>query len=238
MEAAEELKNNWLWRAMEPDDQQVLWPSMALRHLPHGDVVTRTGERVSIVYLPTTADLANVIRFSDNRGGMATNVGREGVTGLAAFLADEPCGWDIQVQIEGAAWALPADVLRRRVDESEPLRALLLRLTHYNQIEAAQNAVCNAVHGVTPRVARWLLTVQDRTGRSEAPVTQEDVATLISARRTTVNAAWQDLRDKGAISQSRRLVRVVDRGRLESHACECYALLAERAQVFAVPGTT
>jgi CRP-like cAMP-binding protein len=236
MAEGDALETNWLWRAMRREDQDALRPRMTFRHLPQGDVLTASGEPVDIVYLPTTADLANVIRFADGRSGMATNVGREGVSGLAAFLADEPCGWDVQVQIGGGAWALPADALRRQVDDSPRLMALLLSLTHFNQIEAAQNVVCNAVHPVTPRLARWLLTVQDRTGRATAPVTQEDVALLLSARRTTVNSAWQELRAAGAISQARGRVTVVDRRRLEGEACECYGVLAARAETFAKGG--
>lgn len=110
MAEADDLQNNRLWAAMDPADQAALRPRMAQRHLPQGDVLTQTGETVSTVYLPTTADLANIIRFSDGRSAMATNVGREGVSGLAAFLANEPCGWDVEVQIEGRAWALPTDV--------------------------------------------------------------------------------------------------------------------------------
>ncbi len=225
MSDAEALENNRLWAAMRPEDQAALRPSMKLRHLPVGDVVTETGQPVEIVYFPVTADLANVIRFSDGRSGMATNVGREGVSGLAAFLADEPSGWDIQVQIEGKAWALSGAVLRRQVKSSEPLLDLLLNLTHANQVEAAQNAVCNTAHMIVPRVARWLLTLQDRTGGDAFQVTQEDVAVLVSARRTTVNAAWQTLREAGAIRQSRGMVKIVDRDRLQEHACECYEAL-------------
>lgn len=229
MTEQESLENNHLWAAMDEADRSALRPHLSLRHLPQGDVLIEAQRPVEVVYFPVTADLANIIRFDDGRGGMATNVGREGVSGLAAFLANEPCGWDIQVQIGGGAWALPAQILRERVDASCALLSLLLRLTHFNQIEAAQNAVCNAVHTVTPRVARWLLTVQDRIGLDAFPITQDDVATLISARRTTVNASWQDLRGSGAISHSRGRVRILDRDRLKSKACECYEVIASRS---------
>lgn len=224
----EALENNRLWAAMRVEDQAALRPSMVCRHLPTGDILTVTGQPVKVVYFPVTADLANVIRFSDGRSGMATNVGREGVSGLAAFLADEPCGWDIQVQVEGAAWAIDSDVLRRQVKASEPLMDLLLSLTHDNQIEAAQNAVCNTVHTIVPRMARWFLTLQDRTGAESFSLTQDDVAQLVSSRRTTVNAAWQALRDAGAIHHRRGVVRIVDRQKLRDHACECYDALQRR----------
>lgn len=221
-------EDNRLWAVMAAEDRAVLRPHLTLRHLPLGDVVTRAGDAVKVVYLPVTADLANVIRFQDGRSGMATNVGREGVSGLAAFLADEPCGWDVEVQIAGDAWALPADALRRRVLESPPLLRVLMRLTHNNQVEAAQNAVCNAVHTVTPRLARWLLTIQDRTGQGAFRLTQEDLATTMSVRRTTVNASWQELGKAGGIKASRGVVRIASREVLEQAACECYGALRRR----------
>lgn len=219
---------NRLWASMSPEDQAALRPDLVRRHLPQGDIITRAGHDVETVYLPTTADLANVIRFSDARSGMATNVGREGVTGLAAFMANEPSGWDVEVQIAGDAWALPADVLRRRVETSPPLMKLLMTLTHNNQVEAAQNAVCNAVHTVTPRLARWLLTIQDRTGREEFRLTQDDLATTMSVRRTTVNASWQELGRAGGIKARRGVVKIVSREILEHATCECYGALRRR----------
>ena len=219
---------NRLWEAMAPEDKAALRPHVTLRHLPQGDVVTRTGHDVETVYLPTTADVANVVRFTDGRSGMATNVGREGVTGLAAFLANEPCGWDVEVQIAGDAWALPADRLRARCDASPELLHLLMTLTHNNQVEAAQNAVCNAVHTVTPRLARWLLTIQDRTGRDEFRLTQEDLAQIMSVRRTTVNASWQELSRAGGIRARRGVTKIVSREVLEHASCECYGALRRR----------
>ncbi len=185
---------NRLWAAMCAADKDALRPHMTLRHLPHGDIVTRADEEVKTVYLPVSADLANVVRFEDGRSGMATNVGREGVTGLAAFLAEEPCGWDVEAQVAGEAWALPADILRRRIDDSPDLLKLLLRLTHNNQVEAAQNAVCNALHTVTPRLARWLLTLQDRTGAC---------AVRRSTRRGRSCASWARSAQRGVRSAYR-----------------------------------
>lgn len=221
-------EDNHLWAAMGPEDKAALRPFLIRRHLPQGDVVTRTGHDVETVYLPTTADVANVVRFTDGRSGMATNVGREGVTGLAAFLANEPCGWDVEVQVGGDAWALPADRLRARCKESPALLQLLMTLTHNNQVEAAQNAVCNSVHTVTPRLARWLLTIQDRTGRDEFQLTQDDLATTMSVRRTTVNASWQELGRAGGIRARRGVVRIVSREVLEHFTCECYGALRRR----------
>ena len=103
-----------------------------------------------------------------------------------------------------------------------------MQLTHHNQVESAQNAVCNALHTVTPRLARWVLTIQDRTGRSEFRLTQDDLAMTLSVRRTTMNASWQELRRLGGVKTTRGVVRIASREVLKHAACECYGALKHR----------
>jgi len=213
---------NWAWKAMDAADQDALRPHVQKRHLRQGEILKVTNNPVEVVYFPVTADIANVVRIPDGRMGMATMVGREGLTGLAAFLADAPIGWDVQVQIEGFAWALPTKVLRERYDDSPALRDQLLDLTHQNQIEAARNAVCNLRHETSQRLSRWLLTTQDRTGRKELPITQEEVADLLGVRRTTIVATSRKFARAGAIRTLRGRTTVQDRTYLKQQACDCY----------------
>lgn len=213
---------NWTWEAMSPMDQAALRPHMVWCHLPQGDVLMTADQDVDRVYFPVTADIANVVRLSDGSAGMATTVGRDGLTGLAAFLADEPLGWDVQVQIGGYGWSLSADRLRAQSEASPSLADLLMTLTHKNQIEAARNSVCNLRHQVTQRLARFLLTTQDRTGLSEFAMTQDEMAKLLGVRRTTMVMSCRELVTAGAIVNKRGRIGVTDRGILKTLACDCY----------------
>ena len=211
---------------MDPSDQDALRAHMHRRHLPRGDILARANDPVDVVYFPETADIANVVTLGGGKAGMATTVGRDGLTGLAAFLAEEPLGWDIQVLIEGVGWSLAADTLRARTEVSPALRRLLLQLTHNNQIEASRNAVCNQNHQTLPRVARWLLTTQDRTGVSELAFTQDELAGLLGVRRTTMVETVQALVERKAIRHRRGRLLITDRAALKSAACDCYAVTA------------
>ena len=217
-----EPSSNWAWRAMEAADRAALQPSLTLCHLPQGDVLMRAGDAVDAVYFPVTAEVANIVRLSDGKGCLAATVSCNGVTGLAAFLADELLGWDLDVQIGGDAWRLPSDVLRKRCDVSSELRKLLLSLTHQIQIQSSVNATCHSRHALTPRVARWLLTTQERTGTKEIPVTQDLVADWMGVSRTSVVESFRTLAELGATETRRARVTIVDRAKLKSQACECY----------------
>lgn len=213
---------NGLWAAMGEADKTALGLKAILTHLPKDDVLLQRGDVVERVYLPITADISNVVQMSDGAMVMASNVGREGITGLAAFLADEPIGWDLLVAVEGAAVMISASVFRDQVRRSPHLQQLLLSLTHFNQIEAAQNAACSTLHSVPARLARWLLMTQDRTGREEFDLKQEDLADLLGAQRTTINSVIRTLSDCEAVQSRRGRIRILDRGALGRQACECY----------------
>ena len=211
---------------MNDEDRSILGRRAVLAHLPKDDVIMQRGDVVDRVYLPVTADISNVIPLADGAVAMASNVGREGVTGLAAFMANEPIGWDLLVAVGGSAIMIPAAAFRERFEASSHLLGLLLSLTHRNQKEAAQNAVCNTLHAVTARLARWLLMTQDRTGQDEFELRQDDLAQLLGVQRTTINGVWRTFIEDDAVRGTRGRIRIVDRAVLQRFTCECYATLA------------
>jgi CRP-like cAMP-binding protein len=71
-------------------------------------------------------------------------------------------------------------------------------------------------------MARWLLMVSDRIGSDSMSLTQEFLAEMIGARRSTVTLTAGALQRAGTIEYSRGRVRIVDRQSLEDAACDCY----------------
>ena len=95
--------------------------------------------------------------------------------------------------------------------------------------ESRQSGMCQALHGVEPRMARWLLDSLERCGgRNPLPLTQEFMAAMLGVQRTTVTAFATQLQKAGLISYQRGRVEVVDAAGLESRACECRRTMAEQ----------
>lgn len=83
-------------------------------------------------------------------------------------------------------------------------------LCHRQQaMTTTQVAACNAAHEAEPRLARWLLTVQDRTHADSFQVTQEFLAQRLGAGRTTVALAAGTLQRSGFIEYSRGKVTIL-----------------------------
>lgn len=191
-------------------------------------IVVDQGAPVKEVHFPIDSQFANLIRFPDGGAVETAVVGNEGVTGLAAFMADRGCAWEIVCRAAGEAYVVSAPALRALIVERPGLMARLLALTDLYQAQAAQTAACNAVHAVPDRIARWILTASDLSPHETLFFRQEELAQLIGARRSTVSEAASQLRRRRVIAYSRGVIRIVDRDGLEAAACDCYRMLKPR----------
>lgn len=222
---------------LEPADEAALRPHLRAMDVADGQVLIVQDSEVTEVHFPADAQLANLVRFSDGWAIETAVVGREGLSGLAPFMAGTPCGWEVAVRQPGTVYVTSARVLYERFHVSRPLLNQLLRLSYIYQMQAVQHAACNAVHSALPRVARWLMTASDLTPGEPIRFTQEELAGMLGAQRTTINEAANQLKDRGAISYSRGVVRILDRGLLERLACECYRMERGRIEdAGAMPG--
>lgn len=232
------MTGNHFLNAMAPDDRAALLAVLEPVELALGAVVITQGEVIDRIHFPTSARLANITLTSTGRSLQTAIVAREGVSGLAPFLADAPCAWQVSCQGEGEVLAGSASRVRELMNERPALRHRLLVLTHFYQAQANQLAVCNALHRVTPRVARWVLTACDMTSERRLRATQEDIADSLGVQRTSVVSAFSELKAAKAIRHSRGWLEVFDRPALTRQACTCYTRLRRMAEELDVlPGT-
>jgi len=224
------IRKNRFLSAMRPDDLAVLLPHMREIELRKGQVLIAQEAAVEEVHFPLSAQLCNLTIFADGKSVETAVVGSEGMSGLAPFMADAPCAWQVVAQIPGSALVLQASVLRAQAKVSANLRQLLMRLVHDYQAQSAQTAACNTVHRSTAKLARWLLMFDDRNPNFELEITQQDLAALMGMQRTTINAAASELKSLGAIAYRRATIRILDRAILETASCECYEVQRRRSR--------
>ncbi|HJT17652.1 MAG TPA: helix-turn-helix domain-containing protein [Thermoanaerobaculia bacterium] len=105
------------------------------------------------------------------------------------------------------------------------MREIILRYVQYFLMQVSQVGACNRYHSPVERLARWLLSMHDRTEGDSLDVTQEFLAYMLATRRASINRAVAELRRHRAISTKRNTILIANRERLEQTACECYAAL-------------
>jgi CRP-like cAMP-binding protein len=105
------------------------------------------------------------------------------------------------------------------------LMQLLLRYTQALMSQMSQTAVCNRHHSVLQQLCRWLLLTLDRMRSNDLIMTQELIASMLGVRREGVTEAAGKLKEFGAIDYRRGHITVLNRSLLNTHVCECYAVV-------------
>jgi hypothetical protein len=152
-------------------------------------------------------------------------VGNEGLVGISLFMGGHSTSSQGVVQAAGTGFKLPARVLMDEFNRGGPVLHLLLRYTQALITQMAQTSVCNRHHAVDQQLCRWLLLTLDRLRSSQVVMTQELLSTILGVRRASISDAAGQLQKDGVIRYERGQIAVLDRGVLETRACECYAVV-------------
>lgn len=149
-------------------------------------------------------------------------IGNEGVVALPAFLEVKTSPHRILVQHPGDALRMPTDALVEQASRDESLRRVLSLYHTAFLTQVSQSVACNGLHTVKQRCCRWILMTRDRVPTDELLLTHEFLAMMLGVRRSSVTEVLHPLQEEGLIDYSRGKITIVDRGRLEGLACECY----------------
>ena len=175
-----------------------------------------------------TSGIASVVAMMEN-GGMAEVglIGREGVVGSFHLLGPAKVSTSCFIQLEATALRIRFVDLLNIFRVNEEVRERLLEFVQEQAVSLSQLAGCNRLHDNEERLARWLLMAQDRTQSETLNFTQEFLAMMLGARRTTVTLMAGVLQRRGLIKSQRGRVKILDRAALEAASCDCYQITKE-----------
>ena len=95
-----------------------------------------------------------------------------------------------------------------------------------SNMKAMQSAACNALHSIERRASKWMLMTHDRVFVDQFKLTHEFLGMMLGVSRPHVSVIAKQLERAGLIAYHRGQVTVLDRKRLEAHACECYGIIS------------
>lgn len=192
-----------------------------------GEVIYESQSPLIYLIFPVTGVISLQASLQDGRTVEEASIGPEGVLGIEYFLGERKTSYRAVVTIAGeASWlAIPDfDVLFRKYPVINELIQAGVRRT-INRLR--NRVICASVHSASQRLATWLLRAQDRTGIDQFELTQRTLAGLFGLRLATISDASSRLSASGAIDQTRGMLTIVERSRLERLACECYERLRD-----------
>lgn len=214
---------NSLLSALPPAELAQLRPLLTRVQLVHHQVLYEAGEHVAAVFFVEGGIVSMLAEEEDGRDTGVCLIGREGMAGLSALLGSQAASFNrVVVTAPGAAFRMPAHVLRGSLEAMPVLRRLLFEALEVLLAQTAQVAACSARHPLPQRLPHWLLMIRDRVDGDELALKQETLSTLLGVRRTAITVTLRSLQEAGLVKQRRGCVLVCDRPGLEAAACGCY----------------
>jgi len=173
-----------------------------------------------------TSGIASVVTaMDDGKTAEVGVIGREGLVGAFHLLGPALVSTECFIQLTATALRIRLTDLRTAFRTSEETRDRLLEFVQEQSLSLSQLAGCNRLHEQEERLARWLLMVQDRTQSDKLEITQEFLAQMLGAKRTTVTVVAGILQQSGLIEYSRGRIHILDRARLKDASCGCYKVM-------------
>jgi CRP-like cAMP-binding protein len=164
-------------------------------------------------------------------------IGREGFAGLPALLNQPQMSHMVVIQGSGQGLRIRSSIVRDEFMKGGELQRLVHSFAYLQLVQVTQSVLCNRMHEVDGRLARWLLTSADRMESEELHLTQEFLAQMLGVQRSTVTVAASAFQRAGLIEYSRGRIHILDRHKLAGVACECYGIVCESYVRILKPGS-
>jgi len=204
---------------------ELLIPHLEFMDLPQGTVLVKPDTRTDYLYF-LEHGLASTDAITQNGRSVEVGVtGREGVVGFHVLLGQPQISHLTLMQGAGAGFRIRASIVKTELDKGGEFLRLFHSFLYTHIVQISQSVLCNRLHEVESRLARWLLMASDHTETEYLVLTQEFIAQMLGSTRSTVTITAGELQERGVIHYSRGKIQILDRSSLEKIACECYEVV-------------
>src|SRR3984893_3133033 len=211
-----------------PDNEyQMMRADLTYVDMPNHLSLHEPTRNIEFVYFPNRGMVSQVVVTKDGRTVEVGVVGSEGYVGAGLAVGLSRSSVREIVQIAGDGFRMIGSALERILQSAPQLQMILNRHSGLQGMQVAQTAACNRLHDIQQRLSRWLLMTQDRVNLGILPITHDFIAMMMGTDRSSVSVAAGILQEKGIIEYARGAVRVVNRRKLQSSACECYGVIQQ-----------
>jgi CRP-like cAMP-binding protein len=180
------------------------------------------------VFFPDSGVVSAVAVYTDGSVIEMATIGREGCTAVQAVLGAESSSIRLLVQLPGCAAKMSRATFTRAMGSMPSFRNLMYAYVRAFLEQVLVSVACNGAHSLKQRLARWLLTMRDRSDDDALQITQNLLAEMLGVQRPTITNVARELEGAGLIARGRRQVTILNRQGLLAESCECYQLVRTR----------
>src|SRR5579871_3391428 len=211
-----------------PDEEfNAIRQDLQYLELPLRTVLYEAKKKIEYVHFLNSGMTSLVFETRDRETVEVGVVGNEGYTPIPVVAGLRSSPHEAVMQVGGDGFRLSVEVVERALKDSPRLSEAMNRYAAVHGLQVAQTAGCNRLHDLEQRLARWLLLTQDRVGSGLLRITHDFLAMMLGTDRPSVSLAAGALQKKKIIEYAHGSVRVLNRKKLESSACECYSVIQQ-----------
>src|SRR5882757_3198495 len=227
---------NRLLLAIPSSDLRAIMPDLEHIRCEREQILMDADSSLDHVFFPDSGVVSAVAVYADGSIIEMATIGREGCTAVQAVLGAESSSIRLLVQLPGGASKMSRAAFTQAMESMPSFRNLMFAYVQAFLEQVLVSVACNGAHSLKQRLARWLLTMRDRTDDDALPITQDLLAEMLGVQRPTITNAARELERAGLIERGRRQVTILHRRGLTQVSCECYQLVRARVS-FHLPKT-
>ncbi|MDE3103700.1 MAG: Crp/Fnr family transcriptional regulator [Acidobacteriota bacterium] len=193
--------------------------------LPIGRSLSTPSQPIEYLYFPNSGLISTDATTAKGEMVEVGIIGREGFSGLPALLDQPQMSHQVMMQEAGEGLRIRSAVVRDQFLRGGMLQRVVHAFAYLQMVQVSQSVLCNRMHSVEQRMARWLLASADRTESEALYLTHEFLGQMLGVQRSTVTVTAGELQRQGVIGYSRGRIEILDRRRLRTLACECYGIV-------------
>jgi CRP-like cAMP-binding protein len=216
---------NLILSQLPPEEYEALAKHLVPVELPLEKQLSEPNQPIEFIYFLNTGLISTDAITAKGEQVEVGLIGREGFSGLPALLDQPQMSHSVIMQGIGEGLRIRSAVVRNEFVKGGMLQKLVHAFAYLQLVQITQSVLCNRMHEVEARLARWLLSSADRMESEYLHLTQEFLSQMLGVQRSTVTVAAGELQRKGMIGYSRGRIHILDRPGLISRACECYGIV-------------
>ena len=148
---------NRLLAALPRTELRRLTPHFQPVPLVFRETLFEAGDPIEFIYFPLSGMISLIASTKEGSSIEVGITGKEGMIGVPVVLGDDTSSLRGVVQAAGSALKQSVTTLTDELRRDGELRSVLLRYSRFTLAQATQSAVCNRLHTLDQRCARWLL---------------------------------------------------------------------------------
>src|SRR6202163_27784 len=193
--------SNWprnrLLLALPSRDLKRLMPELEHIRCQREQVLMDADSSLDHVFFPDIGVVSVVAVYADGSIIEMATIGREGCTAVQAVLGAESSSIRLLVQLPGGAAKMSRPAFTRAMESMPSFRSLMYAYVQAFLEQVLVSVACNGAHSLKQRLARWLLTMRDRSDDDALRITQNLLAEMLGVQRPTITNAARGLERAG-----------------------------------------